>query len=139
MALGEKLFEESGQVVGFKVTKVHPVEGTTIEVSATIDLKGFGRFPSGKEVGSGVMTQYPHGVVDASFQGNLMTADGNQIMWWAHEKSKAGPDGKIRGVATMSAFTNSENFRWINNLIVVLETEFNPETQQFKSTGYEWK
>jgi hypothetical protein len=32
MALGEKLFEETGKVVGFKVTKVHPVEGTTMEV-----------------------------------------------------------------------------------------------------------
>jgi hypothetical protein len=30
MALGEKLFEESGNVQGFKVTKVHPVEGTTM-------------------------------------------------------------------------------------------------------------
>ncbi|AFU58607.1 hypothetical protein Ngar_c16740 [Candidatus Nitrososphaera gargensis Ga9.2] len=33
MALGEKAFEESGNVVGFKVTKVHPIEGTTMEVS----------------------------------------------------------------------------------------------------------
>jgi hypothetical protein len=55
MILGEKLFEEKGQVVGFKLTKVHPIEGTAIEVSATIDLKGFGKFPSGKEMGSGVM------------------------------------------------------------------------------------
>jgi hypothetical protein len=33
MALGEKLFEESGNVTGFKVTKVHPIEGVTTEVS----------------------------------------------------------------------------------------------------------
>ena len=33
MALGEKLFEESGNITGFKVTKVHPVEGVTIESS----------------------------------------------------------------------------------------------------------
>jgi hypothetical protein len=33
MALGEKLFEESGNLTGFKVTKVHPVEGGTMEVS----------------------------------------------------------------------------------------------------------
>jgi hypothetical protein len=30
MGLGEKLFEESGDITGFKVTKVHPVEGVTI-------------------------------------------------------------------------------------------------------------
>ena len=139
MALGEKLFEEKGQVVGFKVTKVDPIEGTTIEVSATIDLKGFGKFPSGKEMGSGVMVQYPHGVVDGSFHGNLITAEGDQVMWWAHEKGKVGADGKIRGLATMSAFTNSPKLSWINNLIMALETEFNTETQQIKTTGYEWK
>ena len=139
MALGEKLFEEKGQVAGFKITKVHPIEGTTIEVSAAIDLKGFGKFPSGKEMGSGVMVQYPHGVVDGSFQGNLITAEGEVVFWWAHEKGKVGEDGKIRGLATMSAFTNSPRLSWINNLIMALETEFNPETQQIKTTGYEWK
>lgn len=44
MALGEKLFEESGNVLSFKVTKVHPVEGTTMEVSFSSELKGFGKF-----------------------------------------------------------------------------------------------
>jgi hypothetical protein len=66
MALGEKLFEESGNITGFKVTKVRPVEGVTMEVSLTTDLKGIGEFPSGKNVGSGVGTQYLHGVVEAS-------------------------------------------------------------------------
>ena len=139
MALGEKLFEESGQVVSFKVTKVHPFEGTTIELSAVIDLKGLGRFPSGKEMGSGVMVQYPHGIVDGSFHGNLMTADGDQVMWWTHEKGKVGEDAKIRGVAIMSAFTNSQTLSWINHLLILLETEFNPETQQFKTIGYGWQ
>ncbi len=50
MALGEKLFEESGNVQGFKVTRVHPVEGTTVEVSFTSEIKGFGKFPSGKKI-----------------------------------------------------------------------------------------
>jgi hypothetical protein len=139
MALGEKLFEENGQVVGFKITKVHPIEGTKIEVSAAMDLKGFGKFPSGKEMGSGVMVQYPHGIMDGSFQGNLITQEGDVVMWWAHEKGKLGSDGKIKGLATMSAYTNSQKLSWINNLIIALETEFNPATQQFKSTGYEWK
>ena len=81
MALGEKLFEESGKVVGFKVTKVHPVEGTTMEVSFTSEIKGFGKFPSGRNIGSGVITQYPHGAVDASYHGTIMTAEeGEQFM-----------------------------------------------------------
>jgi len=27
MALGEKLFEESGDITGLKITRVHPIEG----------------------------------------------------------------------------------------------------------------
>ena len=73
MALGEKLWEESGNVVGFKVTKVHPTEGVTMEVSFTSEIRGIGRFPSGKNMGSGTITQYPHGIVDGSYQGSIMT------------------------------------------------------------------
>ena len=63
MVLGEKLFEESGKITGFKVTKVHPIEGVTTETSFTSDIRGIGRFPSGKNLGSGVMTKYSHGII----------------------------------------------------------------------------
>ena len=62
MALGKKLFEETGKVVGFKVTRVHPIEGMTMEVSFTSEIKGFSNYPSGRNVGSGTITHYPHGV-----------------------------------------------------------------------------
>jgi hypothetical protein len=29
MVLGQKLFEESGEITGLKITKVHPIEGVT--------------------------------------------------------------------------------------------------------------
>jgi hypothetical protein len=35
MALGEKLFEESDNITGLKITRVHPIEGVTTEVSFT--------------------------------------------------------------------------------------------------------
>jgi hypothetical protein len=88
MALGEKLFEESGNVTGFKVTRVHPIEGVTTEVSFTSEIRGIGRFPSGKNLGSGTMTHYTHSIVDQSNQGSLMTTEGDQFMWWAHGKGK---------------------------------------------------
>jgi len=50
MALGEKLFEKSGSVTGFKVTKVHPIKGVTMEVSFVSEIKSIGKFPSGKNV-----------------------------------------------------------------------------------------
>ena len=139
MALGEKLFEESGKVLGFKVTRVHPVEGTTMEVSFTSEIKGFGKFPSGRNVGSGIMTQYPHGVVDASYQGTIMTAEeGEQFIWWAHEKSKLEDGGKFKGMVMVSGFTNSEKLSWMNRLIMILESEFDPAALQFRTTAYEW-
>jgi hypothetical protein len=139
MALGEKLFEESGKVLGFKVTRVHPVEGTTMEVSFTSEIKGFGKFPSGRNVGSGIMTQYPHGVEDASYQGTIMTAEGSeQFIWWAHEKSKLEDGGKFKGMVMVSGFTNSEKLSWMNRLIIILESEFDPTALQFRTTAYEW-
>lgn len=50
MALGQKLFGEVGKISGFKVAKVHPVEGVTTESylvlfsltnSLQLDMSGF--------------------------------------------------------------------------------------------------
>jgi hypothetical protein len=141
MALGEKLWDESGNVTGFKVTKVHPVEGVTMEVSFTSEIRGIGRFPSGKNLGSGTVTQYPHGIVDGSYQGSIMTTEGgDQFVWWAHEKTKAVEGGrKFKGLTMMTGFTNSQKLSWMNNLIIALDLETDPESQKFKATAYEWK
>ena len=47
MVLGEKLFEESGNIIGLKITRVHPIEGVTTEVSFTSEIRGEGKYPSG--------------------------------------------------------------------------------------------
>ena len=139
MALGEKLFEESGKIVGFKVTRVHPVEGMTMEVSFTSEIKGFGKFPSGRNIGSGTITRYPHGVEDASYQGKFRTAEEDeQFMWWAHNKGKVAEGGKIKGIVIMSGFTNSQKLSWMNSLLTAGESEFDPAAQQFRVTSNEW-
>ena len=146
MAIGEKLWEENGDVTGFKITKVHPVEGVTMEVSFVSEIRGIGRFPSGKNLGSGTVTQYPHGMVDGSYHGSIMTtAEGgsssgaDQFVWWAHEKTKAVEDGKFQGLTLVTGFTNSQKLSWMNNLIIVLDLETNPESQTFNATASEWK
>lgn len=139
MALGEKIFEGTGNVVAFKVTKVHPVEGTVMEVSFVEDLKGAGKFPGGKNTGSGTMTQYPHGVMDAAYNGFVTFPDGDRFMWWAHEKARAVDGGKMRGLIMVSGFTNSQRHSWLNNLVIALESDLDPATQQFKNTGYVWE
>jgi hypothetical protein len=138
MVLGEKLFEESGKVTGFKVTKVHPIEGVTTELSFTSDIRGIGRFPSGKNLGSGVMTRYPHGIIDATWQGTLTTQNGEQFMWWSHEKSKVLQDGKIKGLNIVTGFTNSQNLSWMNSLIIVVELVGSIFSEEFSATAYEW-
>lgn len=54
---------------------MHPVEGITMEVSYTSEVKGFAKFPSCRNVGSGISNQYPHGVADSSHQGTLMIGE----------------------------------------------------------------
>jgi hypothetical protein len=140
MALGEKLFEESGNIIGLKITRVHPIEGVTTEVSFTSEIRGEGRFPSGGNIGSGIMTKYSHGIIDATWHGSFMTAeDGDQFMWWAHEKSKVVEGGNIKGLNIMTGFTNSQKLSWMNNLIIALEVAGSVLSQKFKATGYEWK
>lgn len=138
MTLGEKLFEESGRITGFKVAKVHPLEGVTTEVSFTSDIKGIGRYPSGKNLASGTMTKYPHGIIDGSWQGTLTPEDGEQFMWWAHEKSKVLEDGKIRGLNVATGFTNSQKLSWMNNLIIVIELSGSVFSDEFSAVAYEW-
>jgi hypothetical protein len=108
MALGEKLFEESGNVTGFKVTRVHPIEGVAMEVSFTSEIRGIGRFPSRKNLGSGTMTHYTHSIVDQSNQGSLMTTEGDQFMWWAHGEGKVVEGGKVKGLIIVTGFANSQ-------------------------------
>jgi len=45
----------------------------------------------------------------------------------------------MRGLVSVSGYTNSQKYSWMNNLIIALETDFDPVTQQIKSTGYAWE
>ena len=139
MALGEKLFEEAGKVTSVSVESVHPVEGVKMHVSFMSEIKGVGKFPSGRNTGSGTMHQYPHGIIDAEYRGVVTTAANEQYFWWAHEKSRVSQDGKVRGLVLVTGFTNSQQLAWANNLIIAIDSMFDPAAQEFKGTGYEWK
>jgi hypothetical protein len=140
MILRDKLFEENGNIIGLKITRVHPIEGLTTEVTFTSEIRGEGRYPSGENLGSGIMTKYSHGVIDATWQGSLTIAEGgNQFIWWAHEKSKIVESGKIKGLNIMTGITNSQKLSWMNNLIIVIEIDGSISSMKFKATGYEWK
>jgi hypothetical protein len=46
---------------------------------------------------------------------------------------------KFKGLTMMTGFTNSQKLSWMNNLIIALDLETDPESQKFKATAYEWK
>jgi hypothetical protein len=48
-------------------------------------------------------------------------------------------DGKVKGLVSVAGFSNLQNLSWMNNLIIALESEYDPALQKFKTTGYEWK
>jgi hypothetical protein len=87
-----------------------------------------------------MMTKYPHGIIDSTWHGSLMTSDdGDQFMWWAHEKSKVVEVGIIKGLNIMTGFTNSQKLSWMNNLIIALDVAGSVFSQKFNATEYEWK
>jgi len=138
MTLGEKLFEEVGKISGLKVVKVHPLEGVTTENTFMSDIKGIGKYPSGKNLASGTITRYSHGIIDGSWQGTLTSELGVQFMWWSHEKSKVVEGGEIKGLNVTTGFTNSPELSWMNNLIIVIELSGSVLSDEFSAVGYEW-
>ena len=138
MALGEKLFEEIGNLTKLDIKSVHPVEGVKMEVSFTSEIKGLGKFPSGKNIGSGAVTQYPHGVIDANWQGIETTTEGDQYIWWAHEKSKVVEGGIVKGIVIFTGYANSQKLSWMNNLLAISDMQTDLGNQRFEGIGYEW-
>jgi hypothetical protein len=99
--------------------------------SFTSESKGFGKFPNGRNIGSGTITHYPHGAEHASYQGTFTTAEeGEQFIRFAHEEGKVIEGGKVKGIVILSGFTNSQKLSWMNSLVMAGESEFDPATQQ---------
>jgi hypothetical protein len=68
-----------------------------------------------------------------------MTNEGDQFVWWAHGKSKVIEGGRVKGLIIVTGFTTSQKLIWMNNLIMALDLESDPESQKFKATAYEWE
>ena len=139
MALGEEMFEETGKITSMSVESVHPVEGVKMKVTFISEIKGSGKVPSGRNMGSGTVTQYPHGVTDAEYRGVFTSEANEQFYWWAHEKSKVSEGGKMKGLVMVSGYTNSKNLAWMNNLILAIESMTDPVAHEFRGIAYEWK
>src|SRR5215208_4607269 len=55
------------------------------------EKKAIGRFPSGRNLGSGIFVSYPPSKVDASYQGSLTTTEGgDQFLLRGSRKGQSG-------------------------------------------------
>lgn len=61
------------------------------------------------------------------------TTDGDKLLFKGPDMSKNN-----NFVVLRTYFTNSDNLKWMNGLICILEGEFRPDSNEFRSVGYEW-
>jgi hypothetical protein len=125
MALGKKLFTETGKVEGLGGLPV----GVPTKVTFASTVKGEATVTGeGKDGGSGIIIRHADGTVDASYEGSLMTG-GGQIKWQSHEKSKVVDDEKVEGLEIVTGFSES----------IIMETEMKLSSGSFINTAYESK
>ena len=108
-------------------------ESVEIEAGWTGELKGFNGFPDGKKVGSGQSVRGKNGVTISHWQGIFTTTGGDELSFKGRDMSKNN-----KFVVLRTYFTNSDNLKWMNGLICILEGEFRPDSNEFRSVGYEW-
>ena len=75
MAMGEKLFEEKGKATVIFIKEIG-AEGVVLKQSFTSELKGHGRWPSGMNMGSGLVKMMPNGMARGKWHGIFTTSDG---------------------------------------------------------------
>lgn len=129
---GRKLFEEIDRPTGMRVISKNS-KSLEIQASWAGELVGFNGFPDGKKVGSGKSVQGKNGVTISHWQGIFTTTSGDRLLFKGRDMSKNN-----KFVVLRTYFTNSDNLKWMNGLICILEGEFRQDTNEFRSIGYEW-
>jgi hypothetical protein len=136
MALGEKVAEEKGKAIGMSIKSIGP-EGMTTELSVASEIKGFGRFPSGRNMGTLTAIEGPN-TSRVTGQGVVVTTDGESLPWHAFGISKR-VGGRVKGIDLITFGTHSQKYAWMNDVLLVLDGEASPDFSEFSDTAYEWK
>ena len=101
MVLGEKLWEEKGKVIGMSVKSIGS-EGVRMEETFTTEVKGLGRFPSGRNMGTMDIVQHLDGISQRNRSGDIHNAGrgfcGVEVLTLG--KTEAG---KSKGVVSYSS------------------------------------
>jgi hypothetical protein len=136
MVLGEKAAEEKGKAIGMSIRSIGP-EGMTAEITIATEIKGFGRYPSGRNMGTMTVLQGPK-TSTGTGQGVIMTTDGESLPWHASFIGKTAGD-RIRNVALVTFSTHSQKYAWMNEVLFVLDGESTADFSELSDTSYEWK
>ena len=134
---GDKIAEERGKAIGFSVKSVGP-EGVHVEETFVSEVKGFGRFPSGRDMGTLNIVQRTGGISSGTGQGTKMTAEGDSLVWKCYLIGKL-EGGKHKSLVIIEFMTTSPRLLWMNGLIAIEELVADPQTMEFIGTAYEWK
>jgi hypothetical protein len=137
LVLGEKTVEEKGKVIGLSVKAVDS-EGMHVEETFATEVKGFGRVPSGRNMGTLNVVTKPDGVFSGTGQGIFTAQDGDSVVWKCHFIGKPEA-GKHKSVVIVQFMTTSQKLSWMNSSIVVEDSVYDPKTMEISGTGYEWK
>jgi hypothetical protein len=130
MALGRKLFEESGVVQGLKALE-KGAGGTPVNFKFNV-TDGV----SGGDNGSGIITWHGNDPVYATYQG-LLTIGSDQFEWQSIEMGKK--DGNVIKGLEIVIFPHSKKLEpWMKNPFI-METEMDVSNEEFKNIAYEWK
>lgn len=136
MVLGEKLWEEKGKAIGVSVKSVG-AEGVAMEISFASEVHGFGRCPSGKNMGTLSVLQRPS-TSTSTGRGVFVTTEGESLPWHYVGVAKI-VGGRTKGPGLVTYNTHSQKFAWMNDLLCLLEGEGAADLSDFSDTGHEWK
>jgi hypothetical protein len=135
MPMGEKLFEEKGKYTMMFVESVD-ADGVTMKQSFSSELTGFGRFPSGMNMGSGTIWMKQDGKAFSKWAGMMMTKDKEMIVWNATGQGKQMGDA-LKGIVVVTFMTKSEKYAWMNPIIAVLDIKGG--MMEFSDVAYSWE
>jgi hypothetical protein len=135
LVLGEKVAEEKGSAVGMSIKSVG-ADGIATESSFVSEIQGFGRFPSGKNMGTITAIEGPK-TSRGTGQGVCVTNDGEALPWHYSAIGRRVGD-KHKSVAIVTFSTLSQKYAWMNDLLLVLDIDISLDYSQFSDTAYEW-
>lgn len=140
MPIGEKLYEERGRGSGMSLKDTHGCDAAIMDFTFTSEIQGFGRLKgvSGKGRATVEILAGTSGVANGVGRGFITLGKHEVVVWRRVGVNTIKTDQPVY-VAIMVFETHSEKFRWMNNLICVVEGEIDADLDQIKRTVYEWK